>query len=324
MRRVSGLPFCRAAARAWRRCVLPPAGHVIEAMIACRMSRALAAMCAAPATTHLGARSRSPHPPLPAPAHAVYLHRLVRGLALALALPHIPLMTSRADLPAAPRPASPDLSLGKQSLPASREPHLAKLSSPLPHAPPAETHSDFVPHVSDLEKQPTRDAGPPYTIFVASQRATVVVLLTSVGFLSPITGSIYMSGLTDVSRDLLVSQEMVQLSVTVFMIFQGISPLIIGSNTDKVGRRPVLIFSLVLYMAADIGIYFLPHATHSNKGAVYAGLLILRAVQACGSASTVSIGAVRFCPLRRAPCLFSLRRVRMLADATTGWHPGHH
>lgn len=91
-----------------------------------------------------------------------------------------------------------------------------------------------------------------------------------------------------------MSIESINLSIVAFMLSQGISPLFIGSATDITGRRPIYILCLTVYVAVSAGLYRLPKATDNNKHAVYAGLIVLRIVQASGSASMVSIGAVRY------------------------------
>lgn len=117
-------------------------------------------------------------------------------------------------------------------------------------------------------------------------------IITLAGFFSPLTANIYLPAIPEISSDLQVTTEKVQLSVTVFMIFQGISPLFFGSMTDTLGRRPIYIISLALYVASNIGLWLLPSVGpgHSSSD-VYAGLMVLRALQACGSASVISIGS---------------------------------
>ena len=65
------------------------------------------------------------------------------------------------------------------------------------------------------------------------------------------------------------------------MIAQGISPLIWGSLADTVGRRPIYVASFTVYIIANIALSYSPN---------FAVLVVFRAVQAAGSASTVSIG----------------------------------
>jgi MFS family permease len=73
----------------------------------------------------------------------------------------------------------------------------------------------------------------------------------------------------------------VSLTITSYLIIQGISPLFWGSLSDTVGRRPIYIYSFLVYIVANIGLSFSPN---------FAILLVFRGLQAAGSASTVSIG----------------------------------
>lgn len=75
---------------------------------------------------------------------------------------------------------------------------------------------------------------------------------------------------------------MVNLTVTVYMIFQGLSPSFWGSLADLWGRRPVYLATLVVYMGSCIGLALAPK---------YYVLLILRMLQAFGSSSVIAIGA---------------------------------
>ncbi|KAJ3455789.1 hypothetical protein MRS44_017271 [Fusarium solani] len=81
--------------------------------------------------------------------------------------------------------------------------------------------------------------------------------------------------------DLNVSLATVSLTITSYLVVQGISPLIWGSFSDALGRRPIYIYSFAVYITANIGLSFSPN---------FAVLLIFRGLQAAGSASTVSIG----------------------------------
>ncbi len=120
----------------------------------------------------------------------------------------------------------------------------------------------------------------------------IIGAITAAGFLSPLTANIYLPAIPNIASDLEVSIEAINLSVTIFMIWQGISPLFFGSMTDSLGRRPIYLISIALFIIADIVIAVLPDvsARHSSAS-VYAGLMVLRSIQAWGSASVISIGS---------------------------------
>lgn len=71
------------------------------------------------------------------------------------------------------------------------------------------------------------------------------------------------------------------LTITSYLIIQGISPLFWGPLSDTLGRRPIYMASFALYILANIVLSFSPN---------FPVLLIFRGVQSAGSASTVSIG----------------------------------
>ncbi|GAB1200592.1 hypothetical protein APSETT444_009966 [Aspergillus pseudonomiae] len=70
------------------------------------------------------------------------------------------------------------------------------------------------------------------------------------------------------------------LTVTIYMIVQGVTPTFWGSISDATGRRPVFIGTFIVYMIANVAL-----AVSTN----YGELMAFRALQAAGSAATISI-----------------------------------
>lgn len=71
------------------------------------------------------------------------------------------------------------------------------------------------------------------------------------------------------------------LTVTIYMIVQGIAPSFWGSFSDVIGRRAIFIGTFIVYMIANIAL-----GVSTN----YGELMAFRAIQAAGSAATISIG----------------------------------
>jgi MFS family permease len=61
--------------------------------------------------------------------------------------------------------------------------------------------------------------------------------------------------------------------VTVYLVFQAVTPSFLGSASDSFGRRPLCIGGLIVYMGANVGLALCPTSS-------YWLLLLLRAVQA--------------------------------------------
>jgi MFS family permease len=67
------------------------------------------------------------------------------------------------------------------------------------------------------------------------------------------------------------------------LVAQGIVPAFFGDLADQIGRRPVYLTVLTVYVAACIGL-----AIQRS----YAALLVLRILQSAGSSATVALGVI--------------------------------
>lgn len=83
------------------------------------------------------------------------------------------------------------------------------------------------------------------------------------------------------SKDFGVSSVLVNFTVTVFMIVQGIAPSFWGALADHWGRRPVYLATMIIYVGACSGLAFTT---------TFPVFLVMRGVQAFGSSSVVAIG----------------------------------
>ncbi|KAH3981305.1 hypothetical protein HBI56_054380 [Parastagonospora nodorum] len=121
----------------------------------------------------------------------------------------------------------------------------------------------------------------PYHIFTRRQRWSVVIMIGVAGLFSGLSSNIYFPAVEDIAKDLGVSIQEVNLTITSYLVIQGISPLFWGALSDILGRRPIYICSFLVYITANTALSFSPNFTV---------LLLFRGLQAAGSASTVSIG----------------------------------
>lgn len=134
----------------------------------------------------------------------------------------------------------------------------------------------------DVEAVHPVPSGPAYSVFSDRQRGYIVFMVACAGFFSPLSASIYFPALNALSKDLRVSNGLINLSLTTYMIFQGFAPTIFGDLADMTGRRPVYILGFIVYIGACVGL-----ALQNN----YAALLVLRCVQSAGSSGTIAIGS---------------------------------
>ncbi|CZR59404.1 related to dityrosine transporter [Phialocephala subalpina] len=120
----------------------------------------------------------------------------------------------------------------------------------------------------------------PYTIFNRKEKLVLVTLCTIASLLSPLTANIYYPAILDLSHEFHVSTNLINLTITVYLVFQGLAPTFIGSISDAIGRRPAYMICFVIYFVANLGL-----ALQDS----YAGLMVLRCLQSAGSSGTVTL-----------------------------------
>jgi multidrug resistance protein len=160
-----------------------------------------------------------------------------------------------------------------------------------------------------------------YTVFSHRVKIFIIVMSATSGLFSPVSSLIYLPALDVLADFYHVSVGRINLSVTTYMIMQGmwflvgqcvatwrqcdtetkhyiltiprtsfadfvpqplgLAPMFFGDMADQMGRRPVYILTLGIYLVANIAL-----ALQSN----YAALLVLRALQSTGSSGTIALG----------------------------------
>lgn len=121
----------------------------------------------------------------------------------------------------------------------------------------------------------------PYTTFSSRKRRLIVVLLGTAMLVSPLTATIYLPLLPLLSNHFHTSAQAINLTITVYIIFQALAPLFLASFSDYFGRRPIYLATFALYTVASLGLAL-------NKSS-YAALLALRALQSLGASAVLSV-----------------------------------
>lgn len=127
---------------------------------------------------------------------------------------------------------------------------------------------------------PSQAVPPPYSSFTAWEKRMIVLAAAMAAFFSPLTGQIYFPALNVIAKDFNVSASQINLTVTTYMVFQGIAPMFFGGFADTAGRRPAFVLCFVIYILANEGVAV------CNK---YSELLVLRCFQSAGIAATVAL-----------------------------------
>lgn len=120
-----------------------------------------------------------------------------------------------------------------------------------------------------------------FTSFTRSQLRGLRLLLGFSAITSPLTATIYFPLLPLLRTQFNTSAQGINLTLTIYIVFQAISPVIFGPLSDTYGRRPMFMFTLALYLASNIGLAVNEHN--------YVVLLVLRAFQSLGASAAYAI-----------------------------------
>ncbi|KAI1735322.1 major facilitator superfamily domain-containing protein [Xylaria scruposa] len=121
---------------------------------------------------------------------------------------------------------------------------------------------------------------PAHTVYTSREKQLIVISAAFSGLFASWTAQIYLPALNNAAHDLHTSTKKINLTVTSYMIFQGVTPIFIGGYADAMGRRPVYIVCFVLYIVTDIALTLTD---------AYGSLLALRSVQSITISSTQAL-----------------------------------
>nr|QFR37184.1 MFS transporter [Cyberlindnera americana] len=124
---------------------------------------------------------------------------------------------------------------------------------------------------------------PAYSAFSTRRKASIIFIVTFAGFLGPVSGNIYIPILPQLKEVFNCSTTTINATVSVFMVFFAIAPLLWASWADFGGRKMLYLSSLIFYILANILLATVP----TNIGALF----VLRILQAFGASSVMSVGA---------------------------------
>ncbi|KAI1864476.1 uncharacterized protein JN550_008763 [Neoarthrinium moseri] len=127
----------------------------------------------------------------------------------------------------------------------------------------------------------------PYSIYSRNEKWFIVGIVAVAGFyrhVAPLPANIYFPAIPMMSKAFETSEEVINQTVTAYLIMQGASPMLWGPLSDRFGRRPVFLACLSILIGSCVGLALCP----TNA---FWLLIVLRLLQAGGCASTIALGA---------------------------------
>ncbi|KAM3498907.1 hypothetical protein MY10362_007806 [Beauveria mimosiformis] len=137
---------------------------------------------------------------------------------------------------------------------------------------------------SESRESPTPSSQkPPYCALSEGRKRFAIIIITLVGAVGPLSGTMYLAVLPLLAREFGVSNTSINASVSLFMITFAFAPLIWSSFADYRGRRPIYIASLAIFIISNLLLAVLPRS--------FAVFMVLRFFHAFGAGAVVSMGA---------------------------------
>lgn len=124
-----------------------------------------------------------------------------------------------------------------------------------------------------------------YSLFTLNEKRCITAMAAYAASFSTLSGFIYYPALPQLAETLSVSIDDINLTVTTYMAVATVAPTLMGDTADVLGRRPIYVIALSLYIATNI-------ATALAKS--YIALLVLRLFQglAISGSSTMKLTCV--------------------------------
>ena len=120
-----------------------------------------------------------------------------------------------------------------------------------------------------------------YSVFTVAEKWCIVAMVSYAAWFSTLTSFIYYPAIHQLSQTFSVSVDKINLTITSYMAMATVAPTLVGDAADVLGRRPVYLIALVLYIGANIAIVM------SNTYPALVGFRVLQAL---------AISGTLFCP----------------------------
>jgi len=110
-----------------------------------------------------------------------------------------------------------------------------------------------------------------------------IVTLVALGGVASLSQNVFLPSLPGMARDFSVDYSVMQLSVTAYLAASAVIQFLVGPVSDRFGRRPVMLWSMVVFLLATVGTLVAPTAAwfltfRMIQAAITVGMVVPRAV----------------------------------------------
>ena len=95
---------------------------------------------------------------------------------------------------------------------------------------------------------------PPYSVYTSIDKRVIVAIVSYTASFSTLTSFIYFPAIHQLAQTFSVSIDKVNLTVTSYLAVATIAPTLVGDAADVLGRRPINVVTLILYIGVNVAI----------------------------------------------------------------------
>ena len=110
-----------------------------------------------------------------------------------------------------------------------------------------------------------------YSVYTKAEKWCIVMIVAYAAWFSTLTSFIYFPAIQLLSEVFSVSVDKINLTITSYMSVATLAPTLVGDAADILGRRPVLLIVMTIYVGANVAIVLAKS---------YSALVGLRIIQA--------------------------------------------
>ena len=129
-----------------------------------------------------------------------------------------------------------------------------------------------------------------YSVFTTAEKWCIIAMVSYAAWFSTLSSFIYYPAIHELSQVFSVSVNKINLTVTSYMAVATIAPTLVGDAADVLGRRPVYMIALSLYIGANMAIVL------ADRYSALLGLRVLQALAISGMLLIPTLGSLLTSP----------------------------
>ena len=123
-----------------------------------------------------------------------------------------------------------------------------------------------------------------YSVFTTAEKWCIITMVSYAAWFSTLSSFIYYPAIHQLSQVFSASVNKINLTVTFYMAVATIAPTLVGDAADVLGRRPVYVIALSLYIVANMAIVL------ADRYSALLGLRVLQALAISGMLLIPTLG----------------------------------